>query len=267
MTSQNLGAQVALLVVFMAIISGIEALAPLFSRFRSPNRTQVNLILTASVLGLNWIVATFAALLLPALRTREFGLFPLHRLPLTAEILLSIAALDFFTYLAHVAMHKVPVLWRFHRVHHSDSFVDVTTSYRFHPFETIWRLLWTFVPALALGVPWQGLVIYRLISATNGLFEHANIALSSGVDRALSLILVTPNMHKIHHSNAVRHTDSNYGNIFALYDRVFRTFTTTEHALDVKYGLKALEPGRAESLRALLQLPFDKSAMARGARA
>jgi sterol desaturase/sphingolipid hydroxylase (fatty acid hydroxylase superfamily) len=259
MSSQNFGTQVAFLLLSMALISGIEGFAPLYARYRSNTRTRVNLTLTASVLGLNWLVSTLAVLMLPALQTQGFGILPLLNLPLVVQIFLGIAGLDFFTYVAHVAMHQVPLLWKFHRVHHSDPFVDVTTSYRFHPFEAAWRLLWIFLPALALGVPWQGLVIYRMISATNGLFEHANLAVPSRIDSPLSLILVTPNMHKVHHSSTALRADSNYGNILALYDRAFGTFTSAPQASAVEYGSSTLEPSRVASLHALLLLPFERT--------
>ena len=108
-------------------------------------------------------------------------------------------------------MHMWPAMWRFHRIHHSDPFVDVTTTYRTHPVETVWRFLFAIVPVWVLGIPAQAVVIQRLLQATNGVIEHANMRLSP-LDRVLSLVWVTPNVHKIHHSREVSETNSNYAN-------------------------------------------------------
>ena len=107
-------------------------------------------------------------------------------------------------------MHMWPVMWRFHQIHHSDPFVDVTTTYRTHPVETVWRFLFAIVPIWLLGIPAQAVMIQRLLQATNGIIEHANIRLWAPLDRVLSLVWVTPNVHKIHHSRQISETNSNY---------------------------------------------------------
>jgi sterol desaturase/sphingolipid hydroxylase (fatty acid hydroxylase superfamily) len=134
-------------------------------------------------------------------------------------------------------MHRVPALWRVHRVHHSDRFVDVTTTLRQHPLETLLRFLFIMVTALPLGLPVAAVAAYRLLSVINALFEHANLRLWQPLDGLLSLVVVTPNMHKVHHSRFQPETDSNYGNILSLFDRAFRTFTPTERSARVEYGL------------------------------
>ena len=119
-------------------------------------------------------------------------------------------------------MHMWPVMWRFHQIHHSDPFVDVTTTYRTHPVETVWRFLFAIVPVWLLGIPAQAVMIQRLLQATNGIIEHANIRLWPPLDRVLSLVWVTPNVHKIHHSREVSETNSNYANLLTVYDRAAR---------------------------------------------
>jgi len=114
-------------------------------------------------------------------------------------------------------------MWRFHQIHHSDPFVDVTTTYRTHPVETVWRFLFAIVPVWVLGVPAQAVVIQRLLQATNGILEHANVRLWAPLDRWLSLVWVTPNVHKIHHSRAIEETNSNYANLVTIYDRLLGT--------------------------------------------
>jgi sterol desaturase/sphingolipid hydroxylase (fatty acid hydroxylase superfamily) len=249
---------VAILFLSMALLALVE----LFSPLRPPGkdrrrRTQVNLTLTVLVFAMNALLsagATAAGLTVSPTGILE-GLVP----SLPARIFIGIAILDLFTYVAHVSMHKVPLLWRLHRVHHCDPFVDVTTTYRFHPLEALWRFSWTLGPVLLFGVPAQGIVAYQFLSALNGLFEHANFSIGSALDRVLSWLWVTPNMHKVHHSTECPETNSNYGNLFAVYDRVFQTFTPTGRALGVTYGLRNIDPERATSLAGALTLPFDAS--------
>src|SRR6266851_1403948 len=109
---------------------------------------------------------------------------------------LGLTALSFFF---HRMLHMLPALWRVHRIHHSDPFVDVTTTYRTHPVETAWRFLFAVVPVWLIGIPASAVLIQRLIQSTNSLLEHANIRLWTPVDGVLSLVWVTPNVHKIHH--------------------------------------------------------------------
>ena len=150
--------------------------------------------------------------------------------------------LDFSVgYLSHRTMHMWPAMWRFHQIHHSDPFVDVTTTYRTHPVETVWRFLFAIVPVWLLGIPAQAVVIQRLLQATNGVIEHANIRLWAPLDRVLSLVWVTPNVHKIHHSREVSETNSNYANLLTLYDRLLGTYTPAERAASVVYGLDEAE--------------------------
>src|SRR5207245_5878098 len=131
-----------------------------------------------------------------------------------------VVVLDFSTgYLAHRIMHMVPAMWRFHRVHHSDDFVDVTTTYRTHPVETVWRFLFAIVPVWLLGVPAAAVVIQRLLQASNGVLEHSNIRLWAPIDRVLSLGWVTPNLHKSNHLRHFAETNAHYATSETLYAR------------------------------------------------
>jgi sterol desaturase/sphingolipid hydroxylase (fatty acid hydroxylase superfamily) len=164
-----------------------------------------------------------------------------------------ILALDFSAYVAHVALHKLPVAWRFHRVHHSEDEVDVTTAFRQHPAETIWRILWQLPAIVLLALPPWVVVVYVTISSLNAQLEHANIRLQESLDRILRLLFVTPNMHKTHHSRAQHETDSNYANIFSIWDRMFGTYTRDVDFARLRYGLDEHQP---HGLRELLAMPF-----------
>jgi len=177
---------------------------------------------------------------------------------MAVQIVAGILILDFSAgYLAHRVLHLFPILWRFHRVHHSDDFVDVTTTYRTHPVETVWRFLFVIVPVWMIGIPTLAVVIQRLVSAANGILEHGNIRLWNPLDRALSLVWVTPNVHKIHHSRELAETNSNYGNVLTIYDRMLGTFTPSDRAVSVVYGVNDADPTRIASFGGLLSMPFQ----------
>ena len=179
--------------------------------------------------------------------------------PVWVQIVLCVVLLDLSVgYVSHRMLHMSSFLWRFHRTHHSDEFVDATTTYRTHPVETVWRFLFVIVPVWTLGIPAQAVVIQRLVSATNGILEHGNIRLWRPLDRVLSLVWVTPNVHKIHHSRELEETNSNYGNVLTIYDRMFRTFTPSDRVESVVYGLNDADPARVGSFRGLVSMPFQQ---------
>src|SRR5262249_21716483 len=146
-------------------------------------------------------------------------------MPFVAQTVIGIVVLDFgYGYLAHRLMHWSPLLWRVHRVHHSDPFVDVTTAFRNHPLESFWRYLFLLIPIGLLGIPPEAVGLHRLLSTLNAALEHANVRVWAPLDRALAWLWVTPDMHKVHHSRHQRETDSNYGNLFPVFDRLLATF-------------------------------------------
>jgi sterol desaturase/sphingolipid hydroxylase (fatty acid hydroxylase superfamily) len=134
--------------------------------------------------------------------------------------------------------------------------VDVTTALRFHPIEIVWRFTMLMGPAWLLGLPAAGLAAYRIISAFVALLEHMNIRLWQPLDTAPSLVVGTPNMHKIHHSRVESETNTNYGNLFSVFDRVLGTFTPSARAAGVDYGLDGLDDAETQRFVGLLRLPF-----------
>jgi sterol desaturase/sphingolipid hydroxylase (fatty acid hydroxylase superfamily) len=188
-----------------------------------------------------------------------FGLLNLLPLPALATAAIAIVILDFSFYVAHVAKHKVPGFWRFHRVHHSDPAVDVTTTIRQHPVESVIRYTYMGMFAIALGPSPAAFALYRVWSALNGLLEHANVRVPPWLDGALSLFTTWPNMHKVHHSREAVETDTNYGNIFSLFDRLFSTFTPPERGVNIVYGLDGFDDAATQTTAGLLALPFRES--------
>jgi sterol desaturase/sphingolipid hydroxylase (fatty acid hydroxylase superfamily) len=210
--------------------------------------------MTVQTLVVAFALTVAAALCLPP---ASAGLLGAAGMPVSARIVVGIVALDLaYGYLAHRTMHAWPALWRYHRVHHSDAFVDVTTSYRTHPVETAWRHLWLFATVWGLGVPAAAVVAFRVLSAVNGLLEHANVRVAPALDAALSRVWVTPNVHKVHHSRERTETNANYGNLLALHDRAFGTYLPPGRARGVRYGLDDVEPAELRSFGALLAMPW-----------
>jgi sterol desaturase/sphingolipid hydroxylase (fatty acid hydroxylase superfamily) len=205
-----------------------------------------NLVLAAMTVLTN---VTFAAALPPA------GSRMVVAWPFWLQALAGVAILDFFAWAAHVLLHKTTCGWRTHRVHHSDMAVDVTTAFRQHPGETIWRLAWRLVPIWVLGIPLPIVAVHETISAGNALLEHANVALPDGLDRLVRSVFVTPNMHKWHHSRDARETDTNYGNILSVWDRLFGTLTTDTEFSRLRFGLDGFDRPDSQSLAGLLRMP------------
>jgi len=214
------------------------------------------LALTALLLFTNLLLSVATASVASFAANQRFGLFYVFPLPEWLELLLGIAALDLFAYFAHVLLHKLWVGWQFHRVHHSDGEVNVTTAFRQHPGETVWRVFWQVLAIVLFGAPLWIVVVYLTISAMNAQLEHTNIRFNKSLDGYIQLVFVTPNMHKIHHSREQQQTDTNYSNIFSFWDRIFRTYTPRADFRRLRYGLEGFDDARRQTLTALLKNPF-----------
>jgi sterol desaturase/sphingolipid hydroxylase (fatty acid hydroxylase superfamily) len=257
MSTRQFLTNLAIIVIAMAVAALIEVVVPFAARpAAASGRRRANLALTTVVFLLNWTLSSVAAVLALALSFQPPTLMATY-LPAPVRIAAGVILLDFSAgYVAHWALHMIPAMWRFHRIHHSDDFVDVTTTYRTHPVETVWRFLFAMVPVWTLGIPTEAVVIHRLLGATNGIFEHSNVRLWAPLDRLLSFVWVTPNVHKIHHSRVPGETNSNYGNVLTLYDRLFGTYTPSDRAASVVYGLDDADPSRIAAFTSLLAMPF-----------
>jgi sterol desaturase/sphingolipid hydroxylase (fatty acid hydroxylase superfamily) len=268
MSSQTYLVNVAVILAVMAAVAVVEAAVPFFARPAAPSRRRrANLAMTLQTLLFAFVLTAAVTAAAAALPLASPGLMAVTGVPPVAQFVLGIVALDCaYGYLAHRTMHAWPRLWSFHRVHHSDPFVDVTTSFRTHPVEIAWRHLWLFAAVWLLGVPAAAVAAFRSLSAVNGILEHANIRVPPTLDTALSWLWVTPRMHKIHHSRDAAETDTNYGNLLTMHDRVFGTFVPTRRASSVTYGLDEVAAAEHLSFAALLALPWrSRSALDREA--
>ena len=207
------------------------------------------------------VIHTFLAVLIVMLSDwcslQQFGLVYWSNAGIAGTILISFFILDFFGgWLVHVTEHKVPFLWRFHVIHHADNNVDVTTGLRHHPGESLLRGIFFFVGILVSGAPMYAVMIFQTILVIATAFTHANISLPKKLDAALSYVLVSPNMHKVHHHWKQPYTDSNYGAILSIWDRLLGTFIKLAPT-DIRYGLDRYYPNeKDEDFIALLKSPF-----------
>jgi sterol desaturase/sphingolipid hydroxylase (fatty acid hydroxylase superfamily) len=174
-------------------------------------------------------------------------------------IILAFLVLDFFAgWLCHFVEHQVPLFWRFHLIHHADNNVDVTTGLRHHPLESVWRGVFFYLGVLFSGAPMFAVLMYQTLLVFITGFTHANISLPSWLDRALSFILVSPNMHKVHHHWKQPYTDSNYGAVFSIWDRLLGTFMKLNPS-ELRYGLDQYYPNeKDEDFLTLMKRPFQK---------
>jgi len=243
----------------MAVIIAIEAMIPLHPRSRWNNAHLVpNFVLTATYIATNLFFTAAIVLALIWVSEIGFGLFNALEFNPLVEVALAVLILDFQTYAVHVAMHESAGMWRFHRVHHSDPAVDVTTALRQHPGESVIRFASLIVFAVAIGASPAAFAIYRLLSGLQAQFEHANIRMPRHLDGWLSLAITTPNYHKVHHSREHGQTDTNYGNIFSIWDRLFFTWTPSYRGLEIVYGLDGFDDRKTQSTWGLLALPFRR---------
>ena len=181
-------------------------------------------------------------------------------MPIWADVIISLLLLDLIgAYLVHFIQHKIPWMWKFHLVHHSDMNVDVTTGLRHHPGETVFRIIFTIIGVFVSGASIGMVMLYQSLSVLFAHITHANISIPKKIDAILSYVLVTPNMHKIHHHYEMPLTDSNYGNIFSIWDRLFNTFSFINKQKSVVYGIDTyMDKSETNNLGTLLSIPFKK---------
>ncbi len=242
----------------------LEALIPL-SRFRY-NKLRHDAF-NLGLLVLNGIVATPVVLLTGVVMVwgdnNQFGLLYHVDLPVWVELLFAILILDLVAqYTVHYLLHHVKWMWRLHMVHHADTHVDATTGTRHHPGDLVARLVFSMVTLVLVGIPAVYYLLYRFITPFFGYFTHANIKLPGKLDRALSYVFVTPDMHKFHHHYRAPWTDSNFGNVFSVWDRMFGTLVYADTA-DIRYGLDVMEGDRDLDFKYQMLSPTDKSIPAR----
>lgn len=179
---------------------------------------------------------------------------------------LSLAAIDFVDYFLHRVQHAWPIIWRFHRVHHADPHLDATSSLRFHPFDALLQNGYQAALLPVLGIGFDAMVAFDTLLLAVLYVQHANVRWPAGVDRALRLVFATPDVHRVHHAAEPRFTNSNYGDLFTFWDRLFGTYEMTD-AATLRYGLDEFAGDQHQTVAGMLRLPFTAAGAGSGAAA
>ena len=237
----------------------IEIAAPLFNfKYNKFKHAGINLFFTFTTIVINFGFALIIVKASDWTVAQNFGLLHLVSLTPWLEAIVGLLLLDFKgAYLVHMIEHKVKFLWKFHMVHHADTHVDTTTGNRHHPGESVVRAVFAVLAVFVLGTPIWMVMLYQSLSVVLTQFNHANIHIPKWFDKTFGYIIVSPNMHRVHHHITRPQTDSNYGNIFSFWDRLLGTYNDTPMD-QIVYGLDVLDNTKDESFAYQLKAPFDK---------
>jgi sterol desaturase/sphingolipid hydroxylase (fatty acid hydroxylase superfamily) len=251
--------RMAILVSGLLFFWILEGAIPVFSlRYRTTklNHAAVNFAFTVIHLIIHSLLAIFIVRLSDWCQSHSFGIVHWTKANIGWSVLIGVLALDFSSWWVHWVMHRQPLLWRFHLIHHSDSKVDVTTGLRHHPGDSMLRGVFFILFIFISGAPMYAVMIYQTLVVAFTAFTHANISLPVAIDKWLSYLLISPNMHKVHHHRLQPYTDSNYGAIFSIWDRLLGTFSHLPMQ-DIRYGIDRYYPAeKDEDLGTLLKKPF-----------
>lgn len=228
-----------LLLGAFASLLWLEHRRPLRSRVESqPKRLRANVLTGAgAALAVACTEAPITGPLADWVERRRWGLVPRLGLPPAAQRVLTLVLLDYSLYLWHVLLHRMPALWRWHRVHHADPDLDVSTALRFHAAEMLWSVPWRVTQVVLIGVPRTTLALWGRLTLAEVMFHHTNVRLPERLERCLGWLVVTPRQHGIHHSDVSEHQRSNLSSGLALWDVVHRTRCTDVPQAAITIGL------------------------------
>lgn len=245
-------------ITFFWLLEGILPLSTL--SYKKWKHALPNFFFTLTTILVNMPLAFVLLMTSDWAIDNQFGVLNwLPAMPLWLYALVGLLLLDLIgAYMAHWVEHKVKPLWMIHLVHHSDHHVDTTTANRHHPLESVVRYIFTLIGVIVVGAPIGIIMLYQSLSVVFSQFNHANISLPKKIDKALSWVIVSPDMHKVHHHYVLPFTDSNYGNIFSLWDRLFGTFMQLDRE-QIVYGVDTFPDEKENSsVLGLLKQPFHK---------
>ncbi len=241
---------------FMLLESGFPFFKIDYNRWK---HTGINLFFTLTTVLVNFLLAFLLISSSEWVTTNEFGLIHWLQLSSLPTLLLGVLLMDFIgAWLIHFLEHKIPLLWRFHIIHHTDRHVDTTTANRHHPGESIFRFAFTALAIFLVGAPIWLIFVYQSMSLVATQVTHSNLNYPKWLDLLVGWLFVTPRMHRVHHHYRMPYSDTNYGNIFSIWDRIFQTFVVVDNA-KLKYGLDThLDYKETNNILNMLAIPFQK---------
>lgn len=227
-------------------------------KYNKWKHARTNFALLGLVMLINLIFGLATAGLFIWLDSTNFGLLNSINLPVWLELILALMVLDLIAqYFVHYLLHKVKWMWRLHLIHHTDTHVDATTGTRHHPLDFTIRETFALIAVFITGMPVAFYLFYRILSVFFTYWTHANISLPTKLDKCLSYVIVTPNMHKFHHHFQLPWTDSNYGNMLSIWDRIFNTYVYG-NPKKIKYGIDIVSDETSNNLGYQLGIPFNR---------
>ncbi len=220
------------------------------------NHLFQNVLFQIILIGLNIFFVTFQVFSIEWFNSQQIGLLYLFELPVWVKLLISVALYDITAYWIHRGTHKIPLLWRFHRVHHSDTSMDSSTVFRFHPIELILVFgIGNILTAVIFGTDVFTMALYYFVLYLFFFIEHANLRYPAWLNTTFGLIFVMPDHHRVHHQQDQFYTDANYADIFILWDRIFGTFKTMPIE-KMKFGLVEFKAPKKQTFLYLIKSPF-----------
>lgn len=239
----------------------LEYFIPLFRfQYRKFQHAGINIFFTITTILINFLMAFILVSASDWTTRNHFGLlYWLPEMPIWLHCILGLLLLDLIgAYFVHWLEHKIKWMWRFHLIHHSDTWVDTMSANRHHPGESVFRFIFTTLGVVLIGCPIWILMLYQSMSVLLSQFNHANIIFPKWLDTTLSWVIVSPDMHKVHHHYILPYTDTNFGNIFSIWDRIFGTFATMKRS-EIVFGIDTyMDPSENNNLMRLLKIPFQK---------
>ncbi|MCP4441073.1 MAG: sterol desaturase family protein [Aureispira sp.] len=237
----------------------LENAVPLFKKkYNKVSHTGLNIFFTLTTILINFFMAFMLVNTSDWVVAEGIGILQWTSAAPWVALVFGFMLMDFLgAWLAHYIEHHVKWMWQFHAVHHTDQNVDTTTANRHHPGESVIRFLFTMAAVVIVGAPMWLVFLYQSASALLSQFNHANVAMPDWLDNTIRLVFCTPNMHRVHHHYRQPYSDTNYGNIFSFWDRIFGTHQVTDNSKLI-YGLDThMTEREANNVGALLKLPFD----------
>ena len=246
-----------ILIGLMVLFYSMEHLLPVEFKFkRRPQHLAHSMVLGFIFVIVSFFWATVSVFSIEWFNKNEIGLFYLFTMPAWLKLILSVMLFDLVSYWFHRMAHRLPLVWRFHRVHHSDTSMDASTNFRGHPIEFIlWFSISNILAAAIFGLSNWSLAVYYLLVTPLFFLEHSNLKFPLWLDKTVGLIFTTPNIHKVHHEQDQYYTDSNFADIFILWDRIFGTFKYKPPS-QITFGLKEFDGDKKQTFWYLLKSPF-----------